>query len=148
MFAVAVTVINALGFSANVVVRSFGTNVSGLPGYEDMVTLFVGFAALSMMPYCQLYGGHISVDVFMKSAPRALQWISHVTSSLLMASTALFFAYMLYQGVEQARGDGTETAVLGWPVWAFMLPGVFSCLLWFAACLVNLGRLPSQSEVK
>lgn len=102
MFAVLVTVINALGFSANVLVRNFGLNVSGLPGYEDMVTLFVGFAALAMMPYCQLKNGHISVDVVMKSAPRTMQWISHIVSSLLMAGVALFFAYMLSQGVEQA----------------------------------------------
>lgn len=148
MLAVLVTVINALGFSANVLVRNFGFNVSGLPGYEDMVTLFVGFAALTMMPYCQLMGGHIAVDVFMKSAPRIMQWISHIISSLLMAGIALFFAYMLSQGVEQARGDGTVTAVLGWPVWAFMLPGVMSCLLWFAASLIQFGKLPQSAEVK
>lgn len=148
MLAVLVTVINALGFSANVIVRDFGFNVSGLPGYEDMVTLFVGFAALTMMPFCQLHGGHIAVDVFIKSAPHAIQWISHILSTLLMAGITLFFAYMLSQGVEEARGDGTVTAVLGWPVWAFMLPGVFSCLLWFAACLSNLGNLPQQAEVK
>lgn len=148
MLAVLVTVINALGFSANVIVRNFGFNVSGLPGYEDMVTLFVGFAALTMMPYCQLHGGHIAVDVFIKSAPRAIQWFSHVFSTLLMAGIALFFAYMLSQGVEEARSDGTVTSVLGWPVWAFMLPGVFSCLLWFAACLSNLSDLPQQTEVK
>lgn len=148
MLAVMVTVINALGFSANVIVRNFGFNVSGLPGYEDMVTLFVGFAALTMMPFCQLHGGHIAVDVFIKSAPRTIQWLSHVLSTLLMAGIALFFAYMLSQGVQEARGDGTVTAVLGWPVWAFMLPGVFSCLLWFVACLSNLGNLPEQAKVK
>ncbi|MEO9460426.1 MAG: TRAP transporter small permease [Lentilitoribacter sp.] len=148
MLAVLVTVINALGFSANVIVRNFGFNVSGLPGYEDMVTLFVGFAALTMMPFCQLHGGHIAVDVFIKSAPRAIQWFSHLFSTFLMAGIALFFSYMLSQGVEEARGDGTVTSVLGWPVWAFMLPGVFSCLLWFAACLSNLGNLPQQAEVK
>lgn len=148
MLAVLVTVINALGFSANVIVRNFGFNVSGLPGYEDMVTLFVGFAALTMMPFCQLHSGHIAVDVFIKSAPRAIQWFSHLFSTLLMAGVALFFAYMLSQGVEEARSDGTVTSVLGWPVWAFMLPGVFSCLLWFAACLSNLGNLPQQAEVK
>lgn len=148
LLAVLVTVINALGFSANVIARNFGFNVSGLPGYEDMVTLFVGFAALAMMPYCQLRGGHIAVDAFMKSAPRVLQWISHILSTLLMAGIALFFAYMLSQGVEQARGDGTVTAVLGWPVWAFMLPGVFSCLLWFAASLIQLKQLPQTAEVR
>lgn len=147
MLAVLVTVINALGFSANVLVRNFGINVSGLPGYEDMVTLFIGFAALAMMPYCQLKNGHIAVDVVMKSAPRAMQWFSHIASSLLMAGVALFFAFMLSQGVEQARGDGTVTAVLGWPVWAFMLPGVMSCLLWFAASLIQLGKLPQVTEV-
>lgn len=145
MLAVGVTVINALGFSANVMVRSFGFNVSGLPGYEDMVTLFVGFAALAMMPYCQLHGGHISVDVFIKSAPRSIQWASHLFSTLVMGFIALFLAYMLSQGVAEAQSDGTVTAVLGWPVWAFMMPGVFSCLLWVVACLARLRQLPKTA---
>jgi TRAP-type C4-dicarboxylate transport system permease small subunit len=143
--AVLVAVINASGFSANVVARNFGLNVSGLPGYEDMVTLFVGFSALAMFPYCQLKGGNIAVDVFIKSAPISVQWASHIFSSLAVVAIALFFVYMLSLGIAEVKSDHTETAVLGWPVWPFMAPSVISCALWVIASVMNINQLPKTA---
>lgn len=140
MGAVFVTVLNVLGFTANVLVRPFGGYVSGLSGFEDMVTLFVGVVALSFMPYCQLRRGHIAVDVFMKSAPQPFQSFMQRISSLLMAAAAVFFGVMLFYGMNEARGDGTVTAVLGWSVWVFMLPGIISCALWAIAALMTMGQ--------
>lgn len=138
MGAVLVTIINVLGFSANVLVRPFGGYVSGLSGFEDMVTLWVGVVALSFMPYCQLKRGHIAVDVFMKSSPQWFQNLMQYISSFLMAAVAMFLGVMLFQGMIEARGDGTVTAVLGWSVWIFMLPGIISCALWALAALVTM----------
>lgn len=138
MGAVVVTVLNVLGFTANVLVRPFGGYVSGLSGFEDMVTLWVGVVALSFMPYCQLKRGHIAVDIFMKSAPDWLQNLMHYVSALLMAAGATFLGFMLFHGMIEARGDGTVTAVLGWSVWVFMLPGIISCALWTLAALMTM----------
>ncbi|WP_375281815.1 TRAP transporter small permease [Pseudooctadecabacter sp.] len=135
---VAASALNAAGFTANAVARMFGGTVSGLPGYEDAVTLFVGVAGLAMFPYAQLHRAHAAVDTFMQSAPDWANRAVFVTSSLLVAGVALAMGYMLTLGTLEVRADRVETTVLGWPVWVFMPFAVVSCILWAAAALLAL----------
>ncbi|MEL6169193.1 MAG: TRAP transporter small permease subunit [Pseudomonadota bacterium] len=135
---VGATAINAAGFTANTLARLWGGSVPGLPGYEDAVTLLVGVAALAMFPYCQLHGGHAAVDVFMQKAPAWANRAITGVSAVAMAALAMTMAVMLVHGTLQTRADNVETAVLGWPVWAFMWTAVVSCLLWAGAALMPL----------
>lgn len=131
------TAVNAVGFTANMIARSWGGNVSGLPGYEDAVTMLVGVSALAMFPYCQLHGGHAAVDVFMQKAPAAANRVVSVLSGILVIAVALTMAIMLIYGTLETRSDNTETAVLGWPVWIFMPFAVASCFLWALAAFAE-----------
>lgn len=127
---VTLTMINVAGFSANVAVRPFGGSVPGLPGYEDAVRLFIGTAALLMLPYCQLARGHVSVDLIANAlSPRALERLTRATDAA-MAILAAFLAVMLTSGALTYRADGVVSPVLGWPVWPFMLPGVGALAAW------------------
>lgn len=130
------TAVNAIGFTANAVARAWGGHVSGLPGYEDAVTMLIGVAGLAMFPYCQLHGGHAAVDVFMQKAPPLANRAVSLLSGIIVTAVALTMAFMLVHGTLETRSDNTETAVLGWPVWIFMPFAVVSCILWaFAAIL-------------
>lgn len=131
------TAINAVGFTANTIARSWGGYVPGLPGYEDAVTMLVGVAGLAMFPYCQLHGGHAAVDVFMQKAPSFANRLVSVISGLLVIAVALTMAVMLVYGMIEVRADNTETAVLGWPVWVFMPFAVVSCILWALAGFIE-----------
>ncbi len=132
---VALTVINTAGFMANAATRVFGQNVPGLPGYEDAVSLLIGCAALFMLPYCQLSRGHVSVDLFTSwMSPRLQGWLLRLTD-LAMALCAGFLAYMLTRGMLIYKQDQALSPVLGWPIWPFMLPGVFALALWAAIAL-------------
>ncbi|SHJ53625.1 TRAP-type C4-dicarboxylate transport system, small permease component [Palleronia salina] len=131
------TAVNAIGFTANTVARSWGGNVPGLPGYEDAVTMLVGVAALAMFPYCQLHGGHAAVDIFMQKAPPLANRVVSVLSGLLVIAVAGTMAVMLVQGTLETRSDNVETAVLGWPVWIFMPFAVVSCVLWAIAAFLE-----------
>lgn len=132
------TAINAAGFGANMMARLWGGSVSGLPGYEDAVTLLVGVAGLAMFPYCQLHKGHAVVEILMEKAPAWANSGVNLISSLLTIILAVCLSYMLVLGTIEARGDNTETAVLGWPIWLFMSTSVLSCGLWALAALLNL----------
>lgn len=127
------TALNAGGFAANIVARSWGGYVPGLPGYEDAVTMLVGVAGLAMFPYCQLHGGHAAVDVFMQKAPASANRLAAIISGILIIVVALTMAVMLVYGTIEVRSDNTETAVLGWPVWIFMPFAIVSCILWALA---------------
>lgn len=138
---VIMTAVNVAGFTGNTIARPFGGTVPGLPGYEDAVTMLIGVAGLSMFPYCQLNGGHASVDVFMSKAPKWANRFVMGLSNILVACVALAMAVMLVYGTLEARSDGVQTAVLGWPVWVFMPTAVVSCILWSVAAL-----LPNPTE--
>jgi TRAP-type C4-dicarboxylate transport system permease small subunit len=135
---VVVTAINAAGFTGNAIARMWGSNVSGLPGYEDAVQMLVGVAALAMFPYAQLHKAHASVEVFMQHAPDWANRAVSILSGLVLASITLWMGYMLIQGTIEVRSDNVETTVLGWPVWIFMPFAVWSCLLWAAAAILEI----------
>ncbi|MGY9047743.1 hypothetical protein P775_24600 [Puniceibacterium antarcticum] len=131
------TAVNAIGFTANTIARSWGGTVPGLSGYEDAVTMLVGVAALAMFPYCQLHGGHAAVDVFMQKAPKFANRMVCVISGLLVIAVSMTMAVMLIYGTIETRADNTETAVLGWPIWIFMPLAVVSCVLWALAAFIE-----------
>ncbi|WP_341368480.1 TRAP transporter small permease [Yoonia sp. BS5-3] len=135
---VLVTAINAAGFTGDAIARLWDGNVSGLPGYEDAVRMFVGVAALAMFPYAQLHNAHAAVDVFMQYAPNWANRVVMVASGLVLAGIAAWMAYMLSIGTLEVRSDNIETTVLGWPVWIFMPSAVVSCLLWAVAAILNI----------
>ncbi|MEM6945148.1 MAG: TRAP transporter small permease, partial [Pseudomonadota bacterium] len=59
---------------------------------------------------------------------------------------ALALAAMLAWGAAEMRDDGTETPVLGWPVWVFLPPAVLSCLLWAGAAVAAVAGEGEQSD--
>lgn len=132
---VLITAVNAAGFTANFIARNWGGTVSGLPGYEDAVTLLVGVAAMAMFPYCQAVRGHASVDLVMQHAP---QWAAkgvELVSTIVTALVVALLCYFLVMGALEVKSDAVETAVLAWPVWIFMALCIPSCLLWIIAAL-------------
>lgn len=143
---VAVTAVNAAGFTANAVARLWGGSLSGLPGYEEAVTLLVGVAAMAMFPYCQFHGGHATVDLFLSKARHWVRAALAVISALLMAAVALTMMVMLAQGTLEVRSDRVETPVLGWPVWIFMPAAVLSCLLWAVAAVLPLWERKARRD--
>ena len=140
------TAINAAGFTANMIARTWDGSVPGLSGYEDGVTMLIGVSALAMFPYCQLHGGHAAVDIFMQKAPAWANRGVAVLSGLLVFALAIGMAVMLIYGTLETRSDNTETAVLGWPVWIFMPFAVVSCALWAVAALLELFSPPEMLD--
>ena len=132
------TGINILGFSLDRVFRLFGSSFPGVSGYEDIVTMAIGVAALSMLPYCQLKDGNVAVDLFVSKTPLWLQNFIDRTTAILMILVVTFLLRMLVYGTLEVKSDGDLTQVLGIPVWPFMCVSIVSCLLWLAASLLKL----------
>jgi len=133
---VAVTAVNAAGFTADRIAGLFGGSVAVMRGYEDLVRLLISAAAPMLFPYCQIRRGHIAVDIFIERMPAAIRRGIDTASLLAMAGLTLFLAYWMWFGMTEARADGLESRVLGWPEWPFYLPGMVSLLLWAIVALV------------
>ena len=136
---VAVTTTNTAAFILDRIAGAFGSDVSGLPGYEDFVQLAISGAALMFFPYCQAQRGHVSVELFMDKLPYVVQRAFDKLWLVLTAAVALFLAYWMIYGLLEARSDAAVTSVLGWPTWPFYIPGLASMILWALVATAQLG---------
>ncbi|KZB68865.1 MULTISPECIES: TRAP transporter small permease [Thalassospira] len=127
-----VTIVNVTAFGLDKIARLFDANFPAIIGYEDFVSMIVSSAALMFFPYCQAHRGHVAVDVFIKMFPDGFARVIDVVSSILMTGLALFLGYMMVNGLIEVRGDNTLSAILGWTIWPFYVPGIISMFLWAA----------------
>ncbi|MEO0671739.1 MAG: TRAP transporter small permease [Pseudomonadota bacterium] len=127
-----VTSLNVTGFALDRLARMFGGGASGLPGYEDFVSLAIGMAALTFLPLCQARRGHVTVDLFTNALPAAARHALDRLWLFAITGLALFLAYWMVFGMLETRADNVLSPVLGWRVWPFYLPGIISLLLWAA----------------
>jgi len=125
-----VTIVNVTAFGLDKLARLFGANFPAIIGYEDFVSMVVSSAALMFFPYCQTRYGHVAVDVFIKMFPNWFARGVDIVSGVLMTLLALFLGYMMINGLIEVRSDNTLSAILGWPIWPFYVPGIISMFLW------------------
>lgn len=138
IFIVLVTTLNAGALILDRIAGLFGTDVSALPGYEELVRLAISVAALMFFPYCQLRRGHVAVDLFVARLPQRVKTLLDRIWLLLTAAVALFLAWWMVQGLFEKRADGVITGVLGLPEWPFYAPGIVALILWAVIALVQL----------
>lgn len=143
---VLVTTTNIVLFAFDRVARYFGGVVSGLPGYEDFVSLTVSCAALMFIPLCQLRRGHIAIDVFTERLSKRSQHTLDRIWSAAMCLMALFLAFWMLQGMTESRADNALSPVIGWPVWPFYIPGVLSLLLWALVAAFQVVERPADGR--
>ena len=127
-----VTIVNVTAFGLDKIARLFDANVPAIIGYEDFVSMIVSSAALMFFPYCQAHRGHVAVDVFIKMFPDWFARAVDTLSAILMTALALFLGYMMVNGLIEVRSDNTLSAILGWPIWPFYVPGIIAMFLWAA----------------
>lgn len=141
----AITMINVAGFGLDAIMRSFGRSVPGLAGYEEVVALLVGGAALSFLPWCQLRRGHVAVDLFTRRLPgRVTAGIDRLAYGIT-AIVALFLGLEMAAGLAVARADGIVTGVRDWAAWPFQGPGVIALLTW-SACALMMAINPAAAD--
>jgi len=135
-----ITSVNVGAFGLDVLARLVGANVSGLPGYEDFVSLAISCAAMMFLPYCQLKRGHVVVDLFANLFPKAVQRGLDKLWLFTVLCMCIFLAYWMYVGMLETRSDGVLTPILGWTVWPTYIAGIASLILWGAIAALLLFR--------
>ncbi len=134
-----ITVVTSLNVGANLAGRLAdlwgGGHIEGLPGYEDFVRLVISCAALMFFPYCQMRRGHVAVTIFAEKMPLPVRRIIARIWPACIALLALFLGYWMIFGMLETRADQAATAILGWTIWPFYIPGLISLALWAAVAL-------------
>jgi TRAP-type C4-dicarboxylate transport system permease small subunit len=106
-------------------------------GEYELAKHFVGIAIFTFLPYCQITGANVTVDLFAGDmGPRAKAAMSLVASLL-----AVLFALVLLRQMALGFGDylrfPEETAALHLPLWTAFPPILLSLLLLLIAALIT-----------
>lgn len=112
-------------------------------GDVELVQLGTASALALFLPYCQLHGSHLIVDIFTAHAPPALHRGLNRMVRVLAALTLAVLALRAAVGLADLYAAGETTMVLGWPLW--LAYGALPPALALTAVIALLDESP-QSE--
>ena len=106
-------------------------------GEYELAKHFVGIAIFTFLPYCQLTGANVTVDIFTQGfGPRAKGAMA-LLSSLLAAALAILLLRQMSLGFGDYIRYPEETAALHLPLWTAFPPILLSLALLLAASLLT-----------
>ncbi|KZD04268.1 TRAP transporter small permease [Oceanibaculum pacificum] len=111
-----------------------------VPGDYELVELGVATAVFAFLPYCQMRGGHVAVDIFTAKAPLAVRGALDRIGGLLLAGIAVLLCWRLWLGGLDYRQYGETSMILALPVWWGYVPATFFCALLAATALYTALR--------
>lgn len=107
-------------------------------GEYELAKHFVGIAIFTFLPYCQLTGANVTVDIFTEGMSARAK----AAMGLLAAVLALVFSLVLLRQMSVGFGDyiryPEETPTLHIPLWTAFPPILFSIVLWVIAALITV----------
>lgn len=120
-----------------------GIGLGPVPGDFELVEVGVAIAVFFFLPWCDLRGGHATVDVFYRRAPKWAQNTVDLISDVLMLAVWWVMTWMLFEGMLEKKAYTETTFILQMPVWwayALCLVGAgMGCLAYSAKALMRLG---------
>jgi TRAP-type C4-dicarboxylate transport system permease small subunit len=108
-----------------------------IPGEYELVKHFIAIAIFTFLPYCQLAGANVTVDIFTEGASERARSAMVVFSSLLAALFALLLLRQMSLGFRDYIRYPETTATLGVPLWTAFPFILLSLLLLFFAALIT-----------
>jgi TRAP-type C4-dicarboxylate transport system permease small subunit len=115
-----------------------GAGLGPVPGDFELLEAGIAFAVFAFLPWCSLKAGHATVDIFTNGLSQQANRVLLAFWEVVMAITAAFIAWRLYEGAIGKLRNGETTFILQFPVWwayaASLLPAGVAVLvaLWSA----------------
>ncbi|GHE03253.1 hypothetical protein U879_19490 [Defluviimonas sp. 20V17] len=104
----------------------------------ELTKLFIGIAIFAFLPYCQLTGANVTVDIFTEAlSARKKAWMSILSAVLAVAFSALLLRQMSL-GFQDYLSFPEVTPILQVPLWTAFPPILISLALLLAASLITL----------
>ena len=108
-----------------------------IPGDYELVKHFVAIAIFTFLPYCQLAGANVTVDIFTERMGARAKSAMLAFSSLLAALFALLMLRQMAYGFRDYIRYPETTATLHVPLWTAFPPILLSLALLLIAALIT-----------
>ncbi|MDJ0932190.1 TRAP transporter small permease [Breoghania sp.] len=110
------------------------------PGDFELVELSVAVTAFAFLPFCQLTGANVTVDIFTAWASPRLVDVFKFISSLIAGAFAVLLVTTMYDGMAYYRQYNEVTPILEVPIWSVFPPILFSLVLLAIASAITLAE--------
>ncbi|WP_028880413.1 TRAP transporter small permease [Terasakiella pusilla] len=118
-----------------------GIGIRGVTGDFEMIEVGVAFAIFSFLPYCQLRGGHASVDIFTSFLPRKANHFLIAFWDIVLAGVIMLICWRLYEGMMGKMSAHETSMLLQIPVWwAYCLSFLASLVSVFVGVYIMIVR--------
>ena len=107
-------------------------------GEYELAKHFVGIAIFTFLPYCQLTGANVTVDIFTTGMGARGKAAMRLLSASLAAAFALVLLRQMTLGFADYLAFPEETAALHIPLWTAFPPILLSLVLLLAAALIGV----------
>jgi len=115
----------------SIVGRSIG--VGPITGDFELVEAGVAFAIFAFLPFCQMTGGHATVDVFTSRLSPRINRVLQMIADVLFAVVLVVIAVQLFAGMQSKLRSGQTSFLIEFPVWwgyaACMLGAVIAAII-------------------
>lgn len=118
-------------------VTSLATIGEQVPGDFEMTEIGIAICAFMFLPYAQITGANVTVDIFTSWASLAYVRVINVLASLIAFAFAALLLWRMWEGMFDLRRYGEETGIIGFPVWMGFPPMLVSLVFLALAGLVS-----------
>lgn len=105
---------------------------------HELVKHFVAIAIFMFLPYCQLTGSNVTVDIFTEGMSDRAKSAMAAFSSLFALAFSVLLLRQMYLGLFSYMRFPESTPVLHLPLWTAFPPILFSLGLLILAALITL----------
>lgn len=120
------------------------SSATPIPGDVELVQLGTATALALFLPYCQLHGSHLIVDIFTARSGTALHRRLDAAAHVVAAVVLALLAARAAAGVDSLRVAAETSMVLGVPLWLAYAPMVPSLMLAALIALVGVRSAGSR----
>lgn len=103
----------------------------------ELVQHFVAIVVFTFLPYCQLVGANVTVDIFTERAGETAKIMMALLSSLLAIAFSALLLRQMSLGLESYLRFVEVTPVLKLPLWTAFPPMLVSLALLLVAALIT-----------
>ncbi len=93
------------------------TGVGPILGDFELVEAGVAFAIFAFIPYCQITGGHATVDIFTAGLSVRVNRLIQMIVDIVFAIVLIVIAVQLYEGMLSKIQYRETTFLLRFPIW-------------------------------
>jgi len=118
--------------------------VGPILGDFELVEAGVAFAIFAFIPFCQITGGHATVDIFTSALPLKVNRLLQMVIDIVFAGILILIAMQLYEGMLSKMQYRETTFLLQFPVWwsyaASLVAAVVSAIVGVYIAIIRMGE--------